>query len=84
MVLLVAARAREMIPAHLQTSRGVRVERLKKEEKGISGEEKKGILRNLVCGVWGEGGEESEYEHLSGGQRWVIVIFVDVGLVGGA
>lgn len=84
MVLLVAAMARETIPAHLQTSRGVRVEKLKKEEKGISMEEKKGILRDLVCGVWGEGGEVSEDEHLSGGQGWVIVVIVDVGLVGGA
>ncbi|RWR92282.1 Auxin-induced protein [Cinnamomum micranthum f. kanehirae] len=78
----VVFRTRDMIPAHLQTLRGVRVERLKKEENEISREEKKGILRDLVGGVWG-GGEESEYEHLSEGQGWVIVVFVDVLLVVG-
>lgn len=55
--------ARERIPAHLQTSRGVMV------EKDRLGKGKEGILRDLVSGVRGEGEEGSEYEHLSGGQR---------------
>lgn len=68
--------ARERIPAHLQTSRGVML------EKDRLGKGKEGILRDLVSGVRGEGEEESEYEHLSGGQRWLVVVFAGVGLIG--